>query len=52
VNGKVVTAFVRQYAPSSSNDGHFVVFDVPSATADAQRFLAGALSGIAPHAGP
>jgi hypothetical protein len=49
VNNKVTSAFLRQYA--SSNDGHFVAFDVPNATADALRFLAGALQGTAPQVG-
>ncbi len=50
-NGKTVTAIVRQYAPASGDDGHFVAFDVPSARADVERFLAGAMSGIVPRVG-
>ena len=50
---KVVTAVVRQYAPAAGNDGHFVAFDLPSARADVERFLAGALSGVGqPQVGP
>jgi hypothetical protein len=49
INTKVVSAFVRQY--ESNNDGHFVVFDVPSAQGDALRFLAGSLRGVAPIVG-
>jgi len=51
VDDKAVTAFVRQYAPSGSADGHFVAFDVPNARADVERFLAGALSGVTPQVG-
>jgi hypothetical protein len=51
VNAKVVTAVVRQYRAGAGKDGHFVAFDVPSARADVERFLAGAMSGIVPRVG-
>jgi hypothetical protein len=47
-----VTAVVREYAPTAGADGHFVVFDLPSARTDAERFLAGALAGVMPQVGP
>ena len=52
VDAKVVTAVGREYAPAAGSDGHFVVFDVPSARADALRFVAGALGGVVPQVGP
>jgi hypothetical protein len=45
------TLAVRQYAPPSGRDGHFVVFDVPTANADAVRFLAMAAAGEVPAVG-
>jgi hypothetical protein len=47
-----VTLAVRQYAPPSGKDGHFVAFDVPDATRDVARFLAMAASGSVPQVGP
>ncbi len=42
------TAVLVEYAQKSDSDGHFVVFDVPSATAQSNRFLAThAATGIA-----
>lgn len=52
VSGTPYTAAVRQYAPSGADDGHFVVFDLPSALADADRFLGGALGATMPRVGP
>jgi hypothetical protein len=46
-----VTAAMRQYKAPSGKDGHFVVFDVPSATEDAVRFLSMAASGKVPAVG-
>ncbi len=51
INGKVVSIVLRQYAPASGADGHFVAFTVPAANGDALRFLAGALSGVTPQVG-
>jgi predicted esterase len=45
------TLAVRQYAASTGKDGHFVVFDLPSANADAVRFLAMTASGEVPQVG-
>ncbi len=42
------TLAVRQYSPPSGVDGHFVVFDLPSANQDAVQFLAAALFGQTP----
>lgn len=46
-----VTLGVRQYAPPAGADGHFVVFDVPSATGDMARFLGMAALGELPAIG-
>jgi hypothetical protein len=46
-----VSAYVREYQQSGSEDGHFVAFDVPAGRADAERFLAGSLSGVVPQVG-
>ena len=51
VDQKTVSAFARQYGPTSQ-DGHYVAFEVSAARADALRFLAGTLSGITPQVGP
>jgi len=51
VNSNTVTALTREYQQMSSDDGHFVVFDVAAARGDAERFLAGALGGITPIVG-
>jgi hypothetical protein len=50
--GAPVTALLRQYAPSSSYDGHFVAFDNATAEADVDAFLAAALAGKVPTIGP
>jgi hypothetical protein len=50
--GTTVTLAVREYKNAAGKDGHFVVFDVPSANADAVRFLAGAAAGSVPIVGP
>jgi hypothetical protein len=50
-NMKPVTAFTRQYGPAANEDGHFVGLSVASARGDAQRFLAGSLSGVVPQIG-
>jgi hypothetical protein len=41
-----ITLGARQYEPPSGRDGHFVVFDVPTANADMVRFFSQATSGI------
>lgn len=46
------TLGVRQYAPPSGQDGHFVVFDVAAANEDMVRFFAGAIDGGVPQIGP
>ena len=51
VMGKMITAVVRQYAPSSSYDGHFVAYDNATAEADVDHFLADALAGKVPMVG-
>ncbi len=48
--GGTVTAFARQYAPSGY-DGHFVVFDDPTAKLDAAHFLADVSAGKVPSIG-
>ena len=49
--GVILTALVRQYAPSSSYDGHFVAYDDPVAEADVDHFLGDALAGKIPEVG-
>ena len=51
VDGNTVTLGVREYGPPSGEDGHFVVFDVPSANADVVRFLGMAALGSVPQIG-
>lgn len=51
VGNASITAIARQYGPDSGKDGHFVIADVPSARADAERFVAGVLSGAVPRVG-
>lgn len=51
VGGKPITALVREYAADAGKDAHYVVFDLASARADAERFLAGALAGGVPVVG-
>ncbi len=43
-----VTGVVRQYAPPTDRDGHFVVFEVPEANQDAVNFLEALATGTAP----
>jgi hypothetical protein len=52
IGGVPITAVVRQYAPGASYDGHFVAYQNDVASADVDRFLLGALSGIVPVVGP
>jgi len=42
------TAAMRQYAPATAYDGHFVVFQDPGAQRDALRFLVRSASGDVP----
>ncbi len=51
VGGQPYTLAVREYAPASSDDGHFVVFNVKNANDDAVRFLAMAAEGLVPQVG-
>ena len=51
VMGKMITAVVRQYAPSKSYDGHFVAYDNAAAEADVDHFLVDALAGKVPLIG-
>jgi hypothetical protein len=51
INGKSITAVVRQYAPGMSYDGHFVAFQNVAAETDVGHFLADALSGKVPMVG-
>jgi hypothetical protein len=49
--GSTVTLALREYANAAGKDGHFVVFDVPSANADAVRFLSMAAAHSVPQVG-
>ena len=51
VNGVTVTALLRQYAPASSYDGHFVAYDNPTAEADVDGFIAACIAGKTPTVG-
>jgi hypothetical protein len=51
VDGVEYTTGVRQYGPPAGEDGHFVVYDVSEANADALRFLGMAASGLVPQIG-
>lgn len=51
ISGKSITAVVRQYAPASSYDGHFVAYDNAAAETDVDNFLADALAGKVPMVG-
>jgi len=51
IGNTTVTLAMRQYQAPSDSDGHFVVFDVPSANEDAIRFLSMAASGKVPAVG-
>jgi pimeloyl-ACP methyl ester carboxylesterase len=46
-----VTLALRQYAPPTGRDGHFVVFDVASANEDVVRFLSMNAAGDVPAVG-
>jgi len=46
-NPRAVTAAMRQYVPNGY-DGHFVVFQNPSAQTDASRFIGRVLRGELP----
>jgi hypothetical protein len=46
-----VTLGFRQYQPPRGDDGHFVAFSVPEASADVLRFLSMAVSGEIPAIG-
>jgi hypothetical protein len=48
VKGISLSAFVREYAPPSLLDGHFAVFETPSAIADVNHFLADGAAGSGP----
>jgi predicted esterase len=48
VAGGAATGVVLQYLQDGDNDGHFVIFDVPQAKAQSNRFLAtAAVTGLA-----
>jgi hypothetical protein len=51
VGAKTITLAVREYQNVAGQDGHFVVFDVTSANADAVRFLSMAAAGQVPQVG-
>jgi hypothetical protein len=51
VDGQDITIALRQYGAPDDSDGHFVVFDVPTANADAARFLGMAAAGQTPQVG-
>jgi hypothetical protein len=52
INGVTLTALLRQYAPSSSYDGHFVSYDNTSAEADVDGFITQSVAGKPPMIGP
>ncbi len=49
---KAITAFVREYQPASTYDGHFVAFQNADAKVDVATFLADVVSGAVPKVGP
>jgi hypothetical protein len=51
IQGMPMTAIVRQYAPDSTYDGHFVSFQNMQAESDVDHFLADAASGKVPKVG-
>jgi hypothetical protein len=51
LDGTLRTIGVRQYIPSSDEDGHFVAFDSNKGRPDVLRFLLQALSGQSPQIG-
>ena len=51
VDASAVTLAFRQYGPPRGSDGHFVVFEVPTANSDVARFLGMAASGRVPQVG-
>ncbi len=52
VNGVTLTALLRQYAPGSSYDGHFVAYDNATAEANVDAFIAACVAGTTPIIGP
>ncbi|HEY1694522.1 MAG TPA: hypothetical protein VGG39_20270 [Polyangiaceae bacterium] len=52
VNGVTLTALLRQYAPASTYDGHFVAYDDAAAEADVDAFIAQCVAGKTPAIGP
>jgi hypothetical protein len=52
INGLTLTALLRQYAPSSSYDGHFVSYDNTTAEADVDSFISQSVAGKPPMIGP
>ncbi|HEY6460168.1 MAG TPA: hypothetical protein VIY73_08450, partial [Polyangiaceae bacterium] len=52
VNGVTLTALLRQYAPASTYDGHFVAYDDAAAEADVDAFIAQCVAGKTPTIGP
>ena len=42
------TAVVKEYAPASGKDGHFVAFSTPGAQADLKSFFGQLASGATP----
>ena len=51
VNGVDLTALVRQYAPASTYDGHFVAYDNATAEADVDGFIEACVAGQIPMIG-
>jgi hypothetical protein len=49
--GAILTAVVRQYAPASTYDGHFVAYQNAAAEADVDHFIGDAISGKVPKVG-
>ncbi len=49
--GTILTAVVRQYAPSSAYDGHFVAYDNATAEGDVDHFIGDAIAGKTPKVG-
>ena len=46
VDDGAITQGMRQYDAKSGSDGHFVVYENPTANADVVRFLRQAVSGV------
>jgi hypothetical protein len=51
VGTSTVTAFVREYQPGATYDGHFVAFQNADAEQDVSTFLADVVSGVVPKVG-